>query len=274
MTRRPWSLAAPSVAVAVAACGSGPARPIAAPIPAVVTVDAPPAAPRSSTSTVPGSRIRFASAEAACAEAAGREPAEPMLVWAVCFDPSTFGGDDDELGRWLIWPDESAVEGEGPNATVRQPWSVLWVYPEGRTLEGPRFVSSRRASAEDQTDVPELGVLQHLFDYDGDGRSELLLPVRQFEHSSEGPRRLWVLHVTTDGRIVDFTPQLKTPIWAEDVDGDGRPDLLLDPDDTVIEGSYPAHSSVLNQGWKLAHSLPDGTFSTTDSVALAYPSGE
>ncbi len=151
---------------------------------------------------------------------------------------------------------------------------MLWVDASGRTLQGPRFLSTQDVGLENQKDVPELGVVRPLFDYDGDGRSELLLPVRQYEHASEGPRRLWVLTVTDDGRIVEYAPQLKSIVWAEDVDGDGRPDLMLDPDDTLTNTDYPTHSSVVRDGWRLAHSLPNGSFSTTDSVASSFDGGD
>jgi hypothetical protein len=98
----------------------------------------------------------------------------------------------------------------------------------------------------------------------------LLLPVRQYEHASDGSRRLWVLTVADDGRIAEYCPELANPVWAEDVDGDERPDLMLDPDDTLMDSDYPRHTSLMPGGWRLAHSLPDGTFSTSDAVATSF----
>ena len=62
-----------------------------------------------------------------------------------------------------------------------------------------------------------------------------------------------------------------TRAWrSEDVDGDERPDLMLDPDNTLTDSDYPRHTSLMPDGWRLAHSLPDGTFSTSDVVATSF----
>lgn len=258
---------------ACAGCASSqratpPARPS-------VTVAPAPSASAGPVEVAEPSELRFPSAQAACAEAEelGAKTGDE-LVTAVCLEPASLGGGADETGRWLIWPEPAGQDGDGSTIRRSQVWSALWVDASGRTLQGPRFLSTQDDGFENQKDVPELGVVRPLFDYDGDGRSELLLPVRQYEHASEGPRRLWVLTVTDDGRIVEYAPELKPVVWAEDVDGDGRPDLMLDPDDTQASAAYPAHSSVVRAGWRLAHSLPNGSFSTTDAVATSFEGGE
>jgi len=234
----------------------------------------PPAPPPVTVGPGGSSALRFPSAQAACAEATalGARTGDE-LVTAACLDPDALGGRPDETGRWLIWPEAATQGAQGAPGRRSQAWSVLWVDASGRTLQGPRFLSTQDHGLNNQKDVPEIGVVRPLFDYDGDGRSELLLPVRQYEHASEGPRRLWVLKVTDDGRIVEYAPELKSIVWADDVDGDGRPDLMLDPDDTQTNAAFPAHSSVVRDGWRLAHSLPDGSFSTTDVVATRYLGG-
>ena len=80
---------------------------------------------------------------------------------------------------------------------------------------------------------------------------------------------MWVLTVADDGWIAEYCPELTNPVWAEDVDGDERPDLMLDPDNNLTDSDYPRHASLIRDGWRLAHSLPDGTFSTSDVVATS-----
>jgi hypothetical protein len=264
-----WALGG---SVALCACGGGPKH-VAPPSTATVTVAPTAAAPAPTAATPAGSDHEFPSARAAC-ERMSRLEAEAQagegLVAPFCFDPAIFGASGEDQGRWLLWADSVERKTEGGMEFLSQRWSVLWVYPDGRTLQGPEFLSTQSLAFEDQKDVPQIVTLRNLFDYDGDGRPELLLPVRQYEHASDGSRRLWVLTVADDGRITEYCPELTNPVWAEDVDGDERPDLMLDPDNTLMDSEYPRHTSLMPEGWRLAHSLPDGTFSTSDAVATSF----
>jgi hypothetical protein len=237
-----------------------------------------PASPKAVPAVVlekPLSRFRFDSVEQACERENGPPEDEAegeWLVEAVCFHPEAFGSSTRNEGVWMIYPFAHGGEEEDGSSVLTTDWAVIWVWPDGQTAEGPVFHSSRDVSFENQSNSPEVGILSHLFDYDGDGRDELFLPVRQLQHSSEGPRRLWLFTVNAMGEVAPYPTVDGEVVWTMDVEGDGRPDLLFDPDGTYTEDSYPVHTSIASGGWRLAHSLPDGTFSTTDDLAQTYVS--
>jgi hypothetical protein len=232
-------------------------------------VEVAPAPAASSTPAAPAARWHFQSAEEACDRGDDDGEAD-ALVQAVCIAPAVFGGGANEPGLWLVMPVSTSRRGEDAAAIVSTAWVVLWVWSDGRVVEGPRFVSTKEVAYETQSDTPEIGTLRHLFDYDGDGRSELLLPVRQLEHAREGPRRLWLLTLDSSGKIAAYAPELGNVVWAEDVDGDQRPDLMIDPWNNFSDDGYPVHSSIRRDGWRLAHALVGGSFSLTDAVARGH----
>lgn len=110
------------------------------------------------------------------------------------------------------------------------------------------------------------------FDYDGDGNLEVLLALGDAE-SGESPRmtRHLVTLVPRALRAYPHSPPLGDDSRMEDVDGDGRPDLLTRG---AYEGSAittcggadddPAVAAMFVQ-----HALPDGRFSPSDAAARA-----
>jgi len=106
-------------------------------------------------------------------------------------------------------------------------------------------------------------------DYDGDGVPELFSGLQY-----GGGAREWVrarAFVTfKNGRITPYSPASGLPIdHLEDVDHDGRPDLVVEYDvghghrcDLHIDGAGGPDLVTL-----VAHGLPDGTFSMSDAVA-------
>ena len=109
-----------------------------------------------------------------------------------------------------------------------------------------------------------------VFDFDGDGRRELLLPVLDSAHANSGKRRLEVWKY--DGTAIRPYPGTSSlPIVGyTDADADGRLDLILDGVNGFESDPPTTHSSIYSQKWQLAHSIPDGTFSRTDAVARGY----
>jgi hypothetical protein len=106
------------------------------------------------------------------------------------------------------------------------------------------------------------------FDYDGDGVDELVLTVNLEGHESE-PGSLVRIFTFKNGKIDEL--DIPTELAANelrDVDGDNRPDLILD---SPFSTSIPCTLSAELHGPALiAHALPNGTFSINDSVALDY----
>ncbi|MFO0614959.1 MAG: VCBS repeat-containing protein [Polyangiaceae bacterium] len=109
------------------------------------------------------------------------------------------------------------------------------------------------------------------FDFDGDGQDEVVVGTTRdapFAHDETG-----VVLTLDGGRVVPFGPAKAIDVHqVEDVDGDGRPDLM-----TLAPFRGPTTQSCGDMQMSesldaplLAHSLPDGTFSFTDDVALSF----
>lgn len=106
-----------------------------------------------------------------------------------------------------------------------------------------------------------------LFDFDGDGEPEVHVMA---SYGHEGVHEEWhQLFSFKQGRI---EPYAAAPAFdaMRDETGDGRPDLFRA---SSLSGREECGSGFPGDGEGLsfmAHSLPDGTFSTTDAAARAY----
>jgi len=105
------------------------------------------------------------------------------------------------------------------------------------------------------------------FDFDGNGEDEVYVnPLSNALGGTKGGALLaW-----KGGKIGVYEPASSFRIHAlEDVDADGRPDLVLDTfKTTYVDEKLARVPATTLRG--LAHSLPDGSFSTKDAVAAGY----
>ncbi len=109
------------------------------------------------------------------------------------------------------------------------------------------------------------------FDFDGDGEPELYVAVR--EEGEEGHFALQKDLVTFDGHTVKpYAPARSFDVdGLQDVDRDGRPDLKIHAKYTdTLEGCGAGFPYDWPETRFVAHSRPDGTFSTDDAAARAY----
>ncbi len=107
-------------------------------------------------------------------------------------------------------------------------------------------------------------------DYDGDGTPEVILRGEDRE-SEAGAHRTFTIQTLRAGEVQPYAPAsgLENVEGVVDADRDGRPDLLL-PSPWHRDGICGYMGSSIDGPTRLAHSLPDGTFSTADEVARAW----
>lgn len=177
---------------------------------------------------------------------------------------------------------EHRVETSDGAVSVLGRWVVMYTAPDGSSASHLRGGSTAVTDAcvdRDHpgniasTDLTTLAAIEppQLFDFDGDGVPELLLADTHgtitldadgaTRHRAQRTSEL----LTYKRRVISrYAPALALRGVAtngiagmRDVDGDGRPDLEL-----TFHAAAPA--SVPR---RVAHALPDGTFSETDAVA-------
>lgn len=112
-----------------------------------------------------------------------------------------------------------------------------------------------------------------VFDWDGDGALEAAVRFHGWEHEGDGTGGVRLFRVR-NGAIVPYAPAASLgPIaGVRDVDGDGRPDLVLPSPWHAVETCGPGPHEVPGVD-AVAHALPDGGFSTDDAVARGYLAG-
>ena len=108
-----------------------------------------------------------------------------------------------------------------------------------------------------------------VFDWDRDGRAELYFHESHSQHES-GPdvARLerWWTFTARDDSPREYAPPAARATRIEDVDGDGRPDLVM-RSPWVTAGECGLAGVDTPGPGLLLHSLPDGTFSSDDAAA-------
>jgi hypothetical protein len=167
---------------------------------------------------------------------------------------------------WLLLVDEEKLT--FADSVLRGFFRVVYLQKdaEPRKSDPVKFRHSE-SETDDYGGIPSADYRPRRFDYDADGSDELLLvldvngpPTRSGYQST--------LFVYTAGKkgVEIYAP---TRAWKlrnyRDVDEDDRPDLVIEKtpgrykDGNYVDGVYV-----------LAHSLPNGKFSTTDKVARDY----
>ncbi|HEX2677317.1 MAG TPA: VCBS repeat-containing protein, partial [Polyangiales bacterium] len=153
---------------------------------------------------------------------------------------------------------------EGYNQSGSGVWAPAFIAWNGSTLLGPG--QSVTASSYNAVGLPSGQTEEH--DFDRDGVPEVLMYVSSVEHANSGTVE-YRIYSRSGGTVHEYGPAAGLPIVGYvDFDDDSRLDLLVDTENALdVVGT---HSSRRPEAWGLAHTLPDGTFSTTDAVARRY----
>ncbi len=157
---------------------------------------------------------------------------------------------------------------EGPTVALRA--RPVFVNADGSTVAAAEEISVTSGTSlrqlETRVDRPRT------FDWDGDGRAELYFEVLHAQEennfSVQRDDRFWVL-TARGGLVRESIPEATRAERIVDVDGDGRPDLVL-PSPWVVWGPCGVSEVPFPGPERLLHALPDGTFSADDAVAQGF----
>ena len=185
------------------------------------------------------------------------EASELLADVSVCF-PSA-------KGAWFLEPKEVKrlpKKEDDVEPGWEMPYALAYMTPEGKTIRSTKV--SGLISRQNVIDVQDVEV-QGLYDYDGDGVSEIGL-MTSHHYGGEDRTEKATMYSWKNGDAIEY----KAVPWSfdamRDVDGDGRPDLLL-------KGPFVADAPCTYDGelrfapMQIAHSLPNGEFSLDDNIA-------
>ena len=153
--------------------------------------------------------------------------------------------------------------GEEPVTTA--PVALVWAPTRGAAVtRAGAYTAEAHAMAGEQPTI------EHVFDWDGDGAPEVAVRNTQWEHEAS-PESPIALYTARGGAVAPYAPAraFEHIEAVRDVDGDGRPDLLVASPWTFVDNCgldgipHPGPSLV-------AHAQADGTFSLRSDVARAW----
>lgn len=263
--------------------------------------DAQTAPSTSSSAAVPPPACDAFAAEQGPVLAAIRAGASPDVRQALDGLPKVFGRclPDPKGGAWGVFVEELceikplALVNTKERTNVIGRWSVVRVDAAGKTTRPLVFPAGERVVCKSDVKTDELTGYTNIlgtpatiarlrfeepvvFDYDGDGRAELVLRIeaQRVDYSPRGDLSYFVTTrgatytVQPDGRLGEYSKGRFIPggylTGSVDLDRDGRPDLFK---------MYP-YGLPDGEGWTggiprlFARSRPDGTISIQDAAAI------
>lgn len=174
-------------------------------------------------------------------------------------------------GAWLTTL-ESVKLAQGPALELR--WALAHVDEGGQRSQ---VVPSERRQALKEGEpnlavgpVDAINVDLQPFDFDGDGGLEVWVGYAGRHHEG-GTVSTGRIYTAKGGTVTAYAPAkgFDHVSALRDVDGDGRPDLLLNPFAVEYTACGSGFDALASGPALLAHSLSDGTFSTSDAAAVA-----
>jgi hypothetical protein len=166
-------------------------------------------------------------------------------------------------GLWAIVLNELRVDPQS-EGSFNGSWAIVHVDGEGREVRVPHNDSWQDMAR------PELTTFA-LFDYDGDGEQELVWAVHtNVDEGADGHAAGVMTFKQGAISALQGTAEI-APYGAEDVDSDGRLDLIVHAPYVGEGDDSPSGFTYNMQGPALVlHSLANGTFSRDDAVAQQY----
>lgn len=185
-------------------------------------------------------------------------PGEVSFLEA-CY-PNPSGG----TGAWALRLDAWKKTGDWAGVETRAgSYTVVHIDAAGHTIESRPARGIEGGMSYSTVYEPVL------FDFDGDGQPELF--VRQFDKEHEGASSDSAkLYTFRGGKVVEYPGLPTTYDDMEDVDGDGRLDAIYHLYASVRVHPGSGFDFMSDGPALLAHSLPDGTFSTSDATAQTF----
>jgi len=203
---------------------------------------------------------------AADTAAHGLDVEDPHVGLGICGGASGGVPARSKGGAWILVTRESKVdpdpdfENGGPSVSLTV--DLYFVADDGHSVRYPQPFS---ASGE------ELGsatiAIESTFDWDDDGFTEVAIV--EIQDRPDFHTRRISLYRKKDGAVAPWVPVPGlVEARIEDVDGDGRPDIL---DDGAFVQDIAAPIFEFSPGYaKLYHALPQGRFASDDATCRAY----
>jgi hypothetical protein len=140
--------------------------------------------------------------------------------------------------------------------------ALVYRSSSGAEIDGPEFETATWYNGRSEASIVAV------FDYDGDGIVEAIS--NQESHGEDdGPPDHYNVHAIRNGSVVEYPPAHGLSVASvDDVDKDGRPDLLVVSH--AANTSNGGHAGTEAHFIGLAHSLPAGIFSLSDAAVQAF----
>jgi hypothetical protein len=177
------------------------------------------------------------------------------------FDESSLACKTSSNGAtWGLRVDDVIDLGSGSAGECATGWLVRLVHLDvngAETAVVPGLAKTKLAHTYDVDAITRLSDVA-FFDWDGDGEDEV------FVRGARPGEERSVVWTFKNNAIAPYAPAAPFKIASvRDVDGDGRPDAIVELFGTGIDAPPTTHEFI-------AHSLADGTFTLHDATAVAW----